>query len=83
MTILGPETIKAIRDLQAKRKRPKRAGMFTSESARAARVVRLQKAERAYQVRAMVNDGFGWEDIVFELKVSREIAKAAVFGAKR
>ncbi len=84
MTILGPETIKAIRDHeQAKRKRPRRAGMFTAESARAARLVRLQKESRAYQIRQMASDGYGWEDVMVELKVSREIAKAAVFGAKR
>lgn len=53
---------------------------FVDYRARAARLAKVQQQQQAYQIRRMVNDGLGWEDIVAELKVSREIARAAVFG---
>ena len=73
MTILGPETLKAIRDHeQAKRL-----------AERHRRLLENQARQLQYQIRRMVNDGYGYEDISVELKVSRAIARAAVFGAKR
>ncbi len=66
MTVLGPETLKAI---EAHKK--------------AARLADIRQRQEAYQIRQMVRRGFGWEDLVVELKVSREVAREAVFGAKR
>ncbi len=56
---------------------------FTDYRARAARLAKVQKDQEAFQIRRMVSDGQGWEDLVAELKVSRAVARAAVFGAKR
>ncbi len=53
---------------------------FTDYRNRAARLAKVQKDQEAFQIRRMVNDGQGWEDLVAELKVSRAVARAAVLG---
>lgn len=70
MTILGPETIKAIEDHK----------MAPIIAERNRRLAEIQAKQRRYQIRQMVNAGYGYEDIAVELGVSREIAKEAVFG---
>ena len=73
MTILSPETLKAI-------EAHKKAQRFAE---RMERLAERQRQQQAYQMRAMVNDGYGWEDLVAELKVSRDEAKTAVFRRRK
>ncbi len=56
---------------------------FTDYRNRAARLAKIQQDQQAMQIRLMVQDGKGWEDIVAELKVPSAVAMAAVFGRWR
>ncbi len=71
MTLLGPDTIAAIR---AHRK---------AEEAheKAQRLAEIGRKQRAYQIRLLVRLGYGWEDLLdpkHNLGISREDARAAV-----
>lgn len=47
---------------------------------KAQRLAEVQRQQQAYQIRLMVKDGYGWEDLKRQLGVSRKVAREAVFG---
>ena len=75
MTLLGPDAVKTVfAAVEAKRK--------------AERLATIRRNQRAYQIRLLVRDGYGVDDLTqapdgakpWKLGLSREEARAAVFG---